>query len=588
MKEKWILRRKGADYAALSEALGVDPVIVRILVNKGLSNTEEMKRYLYGTRADLYDPHQMTDMDLAADILAEKIEEKQPIRIIGDYDIDGIMSSYILQQALSRCGARADVAIPDRKTDGYGLNQHLIDRAVRDRIDTILTCDNGISAMEPIAYAKQAGMTVVVTDHHQIPYKETDGQRVELSSEADAIVNPHQAGDPYPFDGLCGAGVAFKLVQVLYERMGIPVEEADEFLENAGFATIGDVMDLRDENRILAKTGLEALSHTSNLGMQALIAQNELEHTELKAHHVGFRLGPCLNASGRLDTAELSVRLLTSRKTADAVRLATEIVSLNNARKSLTEQAVEQAVQIMEQEGYTEDRVLVIFLPDCDESLAGIVAGRLRERYFRPVLVITRGEESAKGSARSIEAYSMYEEMNRCRELFLKFGGHPMAAGFSMEEDRIPELRSRLNELCTLTQEDLVPKIYIDVDMPVDYVSEELVQQLELLEPFGKGNEKPVFADRNLRVCSLRVLGEARRVNKLVMESAGHRKINAVYFGEEAELLEPIREKYGEEAVRELQSGSVQRDIRLHICYYPSVNEFRGNRTLELILQSVC
>lgn len=587
MKEKWILKKKGADYTALSEALSVDPVIIRILINRGLRTEQEMRDYLYGGKESLHDPHLLKDIDLSCEILKEKIRGGKKIRIIGDYDIDGVMASYILIRGLSRCGAVVDAAIPDRIRDGYGINESLIRRAYDDGIDTIVTCDNGISAVEPIALAKDLGMTVIVTDHHEVPFEEADGGRAEILPPADTVVNPKQAADHYPFSGVCGGAVAWKLICVLYEAFGIPQEEADELLEFAGFATIGDVMDLQGENRILAKLGLEALNRTDNIGMRALIAQNELEGSELKAYHVGFRLGPCLNASGRLETAQISLQLLLSRDTKEAVPAAIEITNLNQQRKEMTEGAVLEAERAIEENGYASDKVLVVYLPDCHESLAGIVAGRLREKYHRPSLVITKGESGAKGSGRSIEQYSMFEELSRHAGLFTKYGGHPMAAGFSLPEENIDLLRTKLNETCELTGEDLIPKVMIDADMPIDYISEEMIRQLSLLEPFGKANEKPVFAQRNVGIRSARILGKNRNVLRLRLQSPGGRQMDAVYFGNPERFFDALEEKYGRMVANDVRNGMIRSDVCLHFCYFPEFNTWNGETKMQLNIISV-
>lgn len=587
MKEKWVLTRKGADYEGLAKSLGVDPVIVRILVNRGMKTEEEMQTYLYGGKEALYDPHLLKDIDLAASIIRDKIDAGKKIRVIGDYDIDGVMASYILLQGFARCGAQADAAIPDRIKDGYGINETLILQASEDGVDTIVTCDNGISAIEPIALAKQMGMTVVVTDHHEVPFDVVDGKKVEKKTAADAVVNPKQEEDHYPFSGLCGGAVAMKLIQVLYEQCGIPVSEADVFYQYAGFATIGDVMDLQGENRILAKLGLEALNHTDNLGLRALIAQNDLEDAELKAYHVGFRIGPCLNASGRLETAQLSLKLLQSTETKDAVPMAIEITNLNLQRKEMTEAAVLQAVRTIEENGYDTQRVLVVYLPDCHESLAGIVAGRLRERYHRPSLVITQGESGAKGSGRSIEQYSMFEELNRHGDLFTKYGGHPMAAGFSLAEENIDLLRAALNESCALSDADLIPKVKIDVDMPMSYASRGLIKQLSLLEPFGKANEKPVFAQRNVEILSCRVIGKNKNVLRLRLRPAAGYEVDAVYFGDPENLFSAIEEKYDKITADAMRQGRVAGDVSLHFCYYPELNTWRGETKLQMQIISV-
>ena len=587
MKEKWVVSAKKADFQAIGQHFGIDPVLDRIMRNRGLTDLQEMNLYLHGTRTDLNDPHLLKDADLAAQILREKIKEKKRIRIIGDYDIDGIQSTYILYCALRRLGADADFVIPDRILDGYGLNEHLVTRASQDGIDTILTCDNGISAIDQIHLAKSLGMTVVVTDHHEVPFTEVDGVRKEKVCEADAVVNPKQQACHYPFKKLCGAAVAFKLVQVLYEVFGLEVSEADCFIENAGFATVGDVMDLQGENRILVKLGLEMLNRTTNIGMKALILQNKLTMGAIKSHDIGFRIGPCLNASGRLDTARLSLKLLLCESETEAAVLAEEIVELNESRKLLTMHAVEQAKEIAQQEEYVNDRVLVIFLPDCHESLAGIVAGRIREAYYRPTLVVTRSEHGAKGSGRSIESYSMYEELCKCEEYLTQFGGHPMAAGFSLKEADIDAFRRKLNEVCTLTEEELRPKVVIDVPMPISYITERLVNQLGCLEPFGKGNEKPVFADRNLVIERLRICGKEGRVFQMKVRNAAGVSMDAVYFGDVENLLLPLTEKYGKVVAQDTLAGRCVHEAALHFTYYPEMDHYYETPRIKLRLTGV-
>lgn len=587
MKEKWVVSAKKADFQAIGQHFGIDPVLARIMRNRGLTDLQEMNLYLHGTRTDLNDPHLLKDADLAAQILREKIKEKKRIRIIGDYDIDGIQSTYILYCALRRLGADADFVIPDRILDGYGLNEHLVTRASQDGIDTILTCDNGISAIDQIHLAKSLGMTVVVTDHHEVPFTEVDGVRREKVCEADAVVNPKQQACHYPFKKLCGAAVAFKLVQVLYEVFGLEVSEADCFIENAGFATVGDVMDLQGENRILVKLGLEMLNRTTNIGMKALILQNKLTMGAIKSHDIGFRIGPCLNASGRLDTARLSLKLLLCESETEAAVLAEEIVELNESRKLLTMHAVEQAKEIAQQEEYVNDRVLVIFLPDCHESLAGIVAGRIREAYYRPTLVVTRSEHGAKGSGRSIEGYSMYEELCKCEEYLTQFGGHPMAAGFSLKEADIDAFRRKLNEVCTLTEEELRPKVVIDVPMPISYITERLVNQLGCLEPFGKGNEKPVFADRNLVIKRLRICGKEGRVFQMKVRNAAGVSMDAVYFGDVEDLLLPLTEKYGKVVAQDTLAGRCVHEAALHFTYYPEMDHYYETPRIKLRLTGV-
>lgn len=587
LKEKWVVSAKGADFKAIGEHFGIDPVIARIMRNRGLTDLDEMEYYLHGDEKDLIDPHLLKDVDLAAEIILKKVKEQKKIRIIGDYDIDGIQSTYILYCALKRIGAEAGYVIPHRIRDGYGMNEHLVTQAAEAGIDTILTCDNGISAIDQIHLAKELGMTVVVTDHHEVPYIEENGVRREKISEADAIVNPKQEACQYPFKKLCGAAVAWKLVQVLYEQAGIPVSEADRFIENAGFATVGDVMDLQGENRVLVKLGLKMLNQTQNIGMKALILQSNRKLGEIRSGDIGFGLGPCLNATGRLETARIALKLLLCESEAEAAVLAQEAVDLNNSRKLLTEQAVEVAKQMIADGGYENDRVFVIFLPDCHESLAGIVAGRIREAYHRPTLVITRGEEGAKGSGRSIEGYSMFEELNKCADLLSSFGGHPMAAGFSLPEENIEAFRRRLNEVCTLTEEELQAKVVIDVPMPIGYITFPLIEQLKLLEPFGKGNDKPVFADRNLVIERLKIYGPTGRVVQLTLHSSSGAKVQAVYFGDPDNLRLPLEEKYGKVVADDTMANRCVHNAALHFTYYPEIDTYYETPRVKLKITGI-
>ena len=587
LKEKWVVSAKGADFKAIGEHFEIDPVIARIMRNRGLTDLDEMEYYLHGDEKDLIDPHLLKDVDLAAEIILKKVKKQKKIRIIGDYDIDGIQSTYILYCALKRIGAEADYVIPHRIRDGYGMNEHLVTQAAEAGIDTILTCDNGISAIDQIHLAKELGMTVVVTDHHEVPYIEENGVRREKISEADAIVNPKQEACQYPFKKLCGAAVAWKLVQVLYEQAGIPVSEADRFIENAGFATVGDVMDLQGENRVLVKLGLKMLNQTQNIGMKALILQSNRKLGEIRSGDIGFGLGPCLNATGRLETARIALKLLLCESEAEAAVLAQEAVDLNNSRKLLTDQAVEVAKQMIADGGYENDRVFVIFLPDCHESLAGIVAGRIREAYHRPTLVITRGEEGAKGSGRSIEGYSMFEELNKCADLLSSFGGHPMAAGFSLPEENIEAFRRRLNEVCTLTEEELQAKVVIDVPMPIGYITFPLIEQLKLLEPFGKGNDKPVFADRNLVIERLKIYGPTGRVVQLTLHSSSGAKVQAVYFGDPDNLRLPLEEKYGKVVADDTMANRCVHNAALHFTYYPEIDTYYETPRVKLKITGI-
>lgn len=577
--EKWLVAAKKADFNEIGKQFSIDPVIARCIRNRDVIGEEAVREYLEGTLSKLHDPHRLKDVDRAAEILKGKLAEGQKIRVIGDYDIDGIQSSYILWRGLTSCGAHVDVAIPERIADGYGLNERLIRQAAAEGVDTIVTCDNGIAAYEEVGMAKEQGMTVLVTDHHEVPYEEQPQGRVYRLPPADAVVNPRQEGCGYPWKGLCGAAVAFKLIQVLYEAMGKAREETWEYLPYVAIATVGDVMELQGENRILVKEGLKRLHHTDNLGLLALIAQNQLEPAQINTYHIGFVLGPCMNASGRLDTAERAFRLMCSRDPREAAGLARDLVDLNTGRKELTARGVAQAQLLAQEAVASGDRVLVLFLPECHESLAGIIAGRIREAWHRPVFVLTKGEEGAKGSGRSIEEYSMYQEMCKVKELFTKFGGHPMAAGFSLPMEHVSLLRRRLNELASLDSEDLVPKIHIDVPMPLDYISMELVGQLELLAPFGKGNEKPVFADRNITILSARILGKSQNVCKMAIRSSGGTAMDAVYFGEAEEFLSYYEEKSASQGIQ-------GRKMTADFVYYPEINVYQGRKNLQIIVKN--
>ena len=567
MEERWFITMKKADFNHIAEKYHISPIIARLIRNRDVIGDEAVDLYLNGTIADLYDGMLMQDMDRAVDILAEKIREEKRIRIIGDYDIDGVNATYILQEGLSGLGAEVDTDIPDRIRDGYGLNRMLIDRALDDGIDTIVTCDNGIAAADEIAYGEDHGLTVIVTDHHEVPYIEMDGEKEYILPRADAVVDPHRADCGYPFKGLCGAAVAYKLVEALYNVLQRDPEDVDYLMENVAIATVGDVMDLTGENRIFVKQGLEMLKRTRNQGLKALIECTGIDVERLSAYHIGFVLGPCINASGRLDTAKRALELLNAKTRREAVILAEDLKALNDSRKDMTEKGVEEAVRMIESTDLKRDKVLVVYLPDCHESIAGIIAGRIRERYYRPVFVLTRGEEGVKGSGRSIDSYDMFGEMCRCRALFTKFGGHRLAAGLSLEEENVERFRQTINELAELTDEDLQMKVSIDMQLPFPYITEKLINELELLEPFGKGNAKPLFAEKNLRVISPRIFGRNRNVLKCRLEDQKGNQMEAVYFGDvEACLKEMERKKV------------------MSFTYYPSVNEYMGRRTLQLTI----
>ena len=565
--QRWFITMKKADFNRIGEKYHISPIVARLIRNRDIIGDDAIDFYLNGTIADLYDGMLMKDMDCAVEILAEKIREEKRIRVIGDYDIDGVNATYILQEGLSVLGADVDTDIPDRIKDGYGLNRMLIDRAIDDGIDTIVTCDNGIAASEEIAYAKDNGLTVVVTDHHEVPYIEMDGEKEYILPKADAVVDPHRPDCGYPFKGLCGAAVAYKLVEALYNVMQRDPEDMDYLMENVAIATVGDVMDLTGENRIFVKQGLEMLKRTQNPGLKALIECTGIDVGRLNAYHIGFVIGPCINASGRLDTAKRALELLNARTRRDAVMLAEDLKALNDSRKEMTERGVAEAVNLIETTSLKDDRVLVVYLPDCHESIAGIIAGRIRERYYRPVFVLTKAEDGVKGSGRSIEAYDMFAQMCRCRALFTKFGGHKLAAGLSLEEGNVQRFRETINTLCDLTEEDLQEKVSIDMQLPFPYITEQLVQELELLEPFGKGNPKPLFAGKDLRVISPRIFGKNRNVLKCRLEDMQGNQMEAVYFGDVEKCLKTMEEKKV-----------------MAFTYHPSVNEYMGRRNVQVTI----
>ena len=569
--EKWFVAMKKADFNGIAEKYQISPIIARLMRNRDVIGDDAIDFYLNGTVEDLYDGLLMKDMDRAVDILKEKIEEGKKIRVIGDYDIDGVNATYILQQGLAGLGADVDTDIPDRIKDGYGLNQMLIDRALEDDVDTIITCDNGIAAMNEIAYGKEQGMTIVVTDHHEVPYLEENGEKKYLLPPADAVVDPHRAGCEYPFQGLCGAAVAYKLVEVLYRVSGKSEQEVehlqDNLMENVAIATIGDVMDLVGENRVFVKKGLELLKTTKNEGLHALMQCTGVDTANLNTYHIGFVIGPCINAGGRLDTAKRALELLNASNRREAVTLAADLKELNDSRKEMTEEGVEEAVRQIESSSWKDDQVLVVYLPECHESIAGIIAGRIKERYYRPTFVLTKGETGVKGSGRSIEAYDMFAEMSRCRELFTKFGGHKLAAGLSLEEENVEVFRKRINELADLTEEDLQMKVSIDMRLPFPYINEELIHELKILEPFGKGNGKPLFAESKLRVIQPRIFGKNRNVLKCRLEDQQGNQMEAVYFGEVEDCLQQMEKKQ-----------------IMSFTYYPSINEYMGRRTIQLTI----
>lgn len=583
MKKKWVVSAKRADFKGIGEKYGIDQVVARIIRNRDVIEERDIEKYLSGNRTDFYSPYLLKNMDKTIEILTEKINRRKKIRVIGDYDIDGVCATYILYEGLKVCGAQVDIEIPDRIKDGYGVNEALVRAAYDDGVDTVITCDNGIAAAAELKVAKDLGMTVIVTDHHEVPYTEENGEKNYILPQVDAIVNHKQQDCTYPFKELCGAAVAYKVITALYEQFGIDTQKLNELLAFAGFATVGDVMELQGENRILVKEGLKELHRTSNIGMLNLIKVCGLEKEQIMAYHIGFVLGPCLNASGRLDTAKKALKLLTTRDFAEAGLIANELKMLNESRKEMTDEGVKKAVEQVESTSISKDRVLVIYLPECHESIAGIIAGRIREKYYKPVFVLTKSEEGVKGSGRSIEGYSMYEEMTKTKHLFTKFGGHPMAAGLSLPEENVEEFRREINENCSLTEEMLTEKIVIDVPMPLSYITESLIEQLNILEPFGKGNEKPIFADKNIFILGACKIGKQKNMLRLNLLNEQGSRMEAMMFRncEDFELF--LQEKYGEAEVEKIYMGQPN-NIRIAITYYPSINEFRGNRKIQVTI----
>ncbi len=583
MKKRWVVSAKRADFKGIGEKYGIDQVVARIIRNRDVIEEKDIEKYLSGNRTDFYSPYLLKNMDKTIEILTEKINRRKKIRVIGDYDIDGVCATYILYEGLKVCGAQVDIEIPDRIKDGYGVNEALVRTAYDDGVDTVITCDNGIAAAAELKVAKDLGMTVIVTDHHEVPYTEENGEKNYILPQVDAIVNHKQQDCTYPFKELCGAAVAYKVITALYEQFGIDTQKLNELLAFAGFATVGDVMELQGENRILVKEGLKELHRTSNIGMLNLIKVCGLEKEQIMAYHIGFVLGPCLNASGRLDTAKKALKLLTTRDFAEAGLIANELKMLNESRKEMTDEGVKKAVEQVESTSISKDRVLVIYLPECHESIAGIIAGRIREKYYKPVFVLTKSEEGVKGSGRSIEGYSMYEEMTKTKHLFTKFGGHPMAAGLSLPEENVEEFRREINENCSLTEEMLTEKIVIDVPMPLSYITESLIEQLNILEPFGKGNEKPIFADKNISILGACKIGKQKNMLRLNLLNEQGSRMEAMMFRncEDFELF--LQEKYGEAEVEKIYMGQPN-NIRIAITYYPSINEFRGNRKIQVTI----
>ncbi|NFO29892.1 single-stranded-DNA-specific exonuclease RecJ [Clostridium botulinum] len=586
MKERWFVKNIKADYKNISKKYGISELITRLMINRNIVEDDMIKNYINPNYSNFHNPYEMKDIEKAAKILKEKIELKEKIRIIGDYDVDGVISVYILYTALKKCGANVDYEIPDRIKDGYGINKKIILEAKNDEVDTLLTCDNGISAIEQIKYAKELGMTVIVTDHHDIPFVEDEkGDRIFISSEADSIINPKQIECGYKFDKICGAGVAFKLIEVLYEKMKISKEELYRLIEFVAIATVCDVVDLIDENRIFVKNGLKMINNTTNLGLKYLMKETKMDGKEISTYHLGFVIGPCINASGRLDSAKKGLKLLLSQDEEEALNLAKELVELNDERKSMTSDGVEKAIEIIEGSTMKDDKVFVIYIPQVHESLAGIIAGRIREKYNVPTIILTKAEEGVKGSGRSIEEYNMFEELLTCKDLLNKFGGHPMAAGLSLNENNIDLLREGLNRNTKLTEEELIPKITIDLPLVLENINYDMINDLELLEPFGKGNSKPLFGAKNVNAVKAMVLGQNKNVLKIKLKTTSGRVIDSIYFGDIEEFEQYITKKYNYEELQKLYGGEFN-SVNLDLVFYPSINEYNGNISIQIVIQN--
>lgn len=592
--DRWVTRNNSGNFSDMARAFNISDDLARLIVYRGIDTRDKIYKYFNMDITMLYAPELLDGVSEACDLIKKKIDEKKKIRIVGDYDVDGIMSTYILYSALKKIGAYVDYVIPDRIKDGYGININIINDAYKDGIDTILTCDNGIAAIDQIAHGKELGMTIIVTDHHDIVFEEKDGKKHTVLPDADIIINPHKPGDTYPFKEICGAVVAFKLIKKLYDNMLVEVKESNAFIEFAALATVCDVMPLKDENRAIVREGLKMLTRSNNIGIRKLIEKTKaLRNTDskLSVYHLGFVIGPCLNATGRLETATTAVELLCTNDEEKAQQLAQKLVDLNTRRKEMTDINMEKAFAMIDNSDLINDKVLVVYLSDCHESIAGIIAGRIRERYSKPAIVITDGEKTCKGSGRSIEPYNMFEEITRCKDYLVMFGGHPMAAGLSIKKENIEGFRKALNDKCALTSEDMVNKIVIDlVKNPCD-VTYELIKELDYLEPCGTGNEKAVFAARSVEVLRAYVLGNERKILKLDLycphneEALSYdNRISAVYFGNISEFDKIIFEKYGANAYEDMYKGR-ESGVKLNILYYPQINEYNGRSTIQIVIK---
>lgn len=584
--EKWFIKNRAGDLKNISKTHNISSFLSKLLINRGITKDNIINSYLNPSLDKLYKPNLMKDLEKGNMIIKGNIEKKEKIRIVGDFDVDGVMSVYILYKGIEKLGGLVDYVIPDRVSDGYGINENIVKSAKKDGINTIITCDNGIAAIEAISLAKDIGLTVIVTDHHDMPFFINElGQKEYIHTAADAVVDPKQYDCKYPFKMLCGAGIAFKFIQGLFSKYNILDDESYFLLEYTAIATVCDIVDLLDENRIIVKEGLKFLNNTKNIGLRALMKETGIENKEISTYHLGFVIGPCINASGRLDSATKAIKLLLIEDEQIAVSIAKELKNLNDERKELTAKGSDKIDSIINEENLLRDKVLVAYEEDIHESVAGIVAGRIKDKYNKPTIVLTQGKDSVKGSARSIKEYNMFEELTKCKDLLLRFGGHTMAAGLSLKEDNIEILRKALNKNTKLTEDDLIAKKYIDMALSLDYISYKLIEELKVLEPFGKENNKPLFGDRNLNIKKGFILGKNKNVLKFIVQNKNNRSIEAMYFGDISEFEDSIIEHHGEKGLEEIYNG-VKNNIFIDVLYYPSVNEYMGNTTLQIIIQN--
>lgn len=579
MKAEWRLKVTNCDIDTIAKEANISKTTAKILVNRDIKDIEEIKRFMNSSLKDMHDPFLMKDIDAGTDIILDAIDEGKKIVIYGDYDADGVTSTAILYKALLKLEANVEYYIPDRESEGYGMCSERIQILKEEGTEVILTCDNGISAIEEINFARSLEMQVVVTDHHELSFNEFEGKREYIVPEANAVINPKQYDCPYPFKLLCGAGIAFKFVQALYMKLGMEDNDAYEFIEFAGIGTICDVVDLIGENRIIAKNSLKMISSTKNIGLNSLIETLGIKDNNIKSYHIGFMIGPCINATGRLDTAALSVELLTCNDKNRAIELSRTLYDLNKTRQEMTTKNVEEIISSIENSNLKNDKVLVVYKKDVHESIAGIVAGKVREKFNVPTIILTKGKEMPKGSGRSIEEYNLFEELIKCRELLEKFGGHPMAAGLSVKEENISVLRAQLNKNCSLNDSDIRPKIKIDTRIHLNEVNLDLINELEELEPFGKGNSTPIFAEKNIEICDIKILGKNQNTLKLTCIIHNNSKIDAICFNRVEEFKEILKEKYGNNYDKVLINPL---GLKLDIIFYPMINEFNGTKKIQL------